>query len=110
MTRTFIQTDEFVRNWKNLGLTDDDMRRLELEILKKPQAGRVIKGTGKLRKLRFAFENKGKSGSARVCYVDFLLMETIYLITIYPKKEKDNLTKAECNHIKKMIDILEKSL
>lgn len=110
MTRTFIQTDEFIKNWENLGLTDDDMRRLELEILKNPQAGRVIRGTGKLRKLRFAFENKGKSGSVRVCYVDFLLMETIYLITIYPKKEKDNLTKAECNHIKQLVDILEKSL
>ena len=33
MIRTFIQTDEFVKNWKRLGLNDDDMRRLELEIL-----------------------------------------------------------------------------
>ena len=110
MTRTFIQTDEFVKNWKRLGLNDDDMRRLELEILKNPQAGNVIKGTGGLRKLRFAFDDKGKSGSVRICYVDFLLKETVYLITIYPKKEKDNLTKFECNNIKKMINILEKSL
>lgn len=43
MIRTFIQTDEFVKNWKRLGLNDDDMRRLELEILKNPQAGNVIK-------------------------------------------------------------------
>ena len=110
MTRTFIQTIEFSKNWERLGLTDNDMRRLELEILRNPQAGSVIKGTGKLRKLRFAFENEGKSGSTRVCYVDFVVKETVYLITIYPKKEKDNLTKAECNSIKKMIDILEKSL
>lgn len=110
MTRTFIQTDEFVRNWERLGLTDDDMRRLELEILKNPKVGNVIRGTGRLRKLHFSFENEGKSGSTRVCYVDFLLMETVYLITIYPKNEKDNLTKAECNNIKKMIDALEKTL
>lgn len=110
MTRTFIQTNEFVRNWERLGLTDDDMRRLELEILKNPKVGNVIRGTGRLRKLRFSFENEGKSGSTRVCYVDFLLMETVYLITIYPKNEKDNLTKAECNNIKKMIDALEKTL
>ena len=68
MRRTFIQTDEFVKNWKRLGLNDDDMRRLELEILKNPQAGNVIKGTGGLRKLRFAFDDKGKSGSVRICY------------------------------------------
>lgn len=110
MTRTFIQTDEFIKNWERLGLTDDDLRRLELEIMKNPQAGSVIQGTGKLRKMRFAFENKGKSGSSRVCYVDFLIHETVYLITVYPKNEKDNLSKAERNEIKKFIDILEKRL
>ncbi len=110
MTRTFIQTDEFIKNWERLGLTDDDLRRLELEIMKNPQAGPVIQGTGKLRKMRFAFENKGKSGSSRVCYVDFLIHETVYLITVYPKNEKDNLSKAERNEIKKFIDILEKRL
>ena len=81
-----------------------------MEILKNPKIGSVIRGTGGLRKLRFSFENKGKSGSTRICYVDFLLLETVYLITIYPKNEKDNLTKAECNNIKKMIDALEKTL
>ncbi len=110
MTRTFIQTDEFIKNWERLGLTDDDLRRLELEIMKNPQVGPVIQGTGKLRKMRFAFENKGKSGSSRVCYVDFLIHETVYLITVYPKNEKDNLSKAERNEIKKFIDILEKRL
>ena len=110
MTRTFIQTDEFIKNWERLGLTDYDLRRLELEIMKNPQVGPVIQGTGKLRKMRFAFENKGKSGSSRVCYVDFLIHETVYLITVYSKNEKDNLSKAERNEIKKFIDILEKRL
>lgn len=110
MTRTFIQTDEFIKNWERLGLTDDDLRRLELEIMKNPQVEPVIQGTGKLRKMRFAFENKGKSGSSRVCYVDFLIHETVYLITVYSKNEKDNLSKAERNEIKKFIDILEKRL
>lgn len=110
MTRTFIQTSEFTQNWKYLGLTDEDLRRLELEILKNPKAGAVIRGTKKLRKLRFAFENQGKRGSARICYVDFTTQETIYLITAYPKNEKDNLSKAERNHIKNLIEILENSL
>lgn len=110
MTRTFIQTLEFTRCWKSLGLKDDDLRRLELEILKNPQIGSVVPGTGKLRKMRFAFENKGKSGSTRVCYVDFVEYETIYLITAYPKSEKDNLSKAERNGIKKIIELLQESL
>ena len=48
--------------------------------------------------------------SARVAYVDFLFYETVYLIYAYPKSEKDNLTKAERNNIKKLIDAIEKTL
>lgn len=110
MTRTFIQTAEFVRNWEKLNLSGEDLRRLELEILKNPKVGSVIRGTGKLRKMRFPYQNRGKSGSIRVCYVDFVLLDTIYLITLYSKNEKDNLSKEECNDIKKAIDVLEKSL
>lgn len=110
MTRTFIQTAEFVKKWEQLGLSDDDLRRLELEIMRNPHVGSVIQGTGKLRKMRFAFENSGKRGSTRICYVDFAIFETIYLITVYSKNEKDNLSKAEQNAIKNLIDILENSL
>lgn len=110
MTRTFIQTNEFVKKWEELGLTDDDMRRLEYTIMKNPKVGPVIPGTGKLRKMRFAYESRGKSSGTRVCYVDFLVYETIYLITVYGKNEKENLTKEECNNIKKVIDILEAEL
>lgn len=107
MTRTFIQTQEFTKNWERLDLKDRDLRRLELEILKNPKVGKVIRGTGGLRKLRFAFENEGKRGSVRVCYVDFVEKDTIYLITAYAKTEKDNLTRAECKSISKMIRVLE---
>ena len=78
--------------------------------MKDPKIGAVIPGTGKLRKMRFAYENRGKSGSTRVCYVDFLMYDTVYLITAYAKNEKENLTRAECNEIKKLINILEKGL
>ena len=69
-----------------------------------------MKGTGGLRKLRIAFEGRGKSGSGRVCYVDFAVYDKIYLITAYPKNEKENLSKNERNAIAKMIEQLEKSL
>lgn len=110
MTRTFIQTKEFTRNWDELGFNDDDLRRLELQIMSDPQIGAVMRGTGKLRKMRFALGNSGKSGGTRVCYVDFLSLETIYLITVYPKSAKENLTSAERNDIKKMIIKLEQHL
>ena len=60
--------------------------------------------------MRFAFKNKGKSGSARVIYVDFEIHEKIFLITAYDKKEKDNLSKKEVNELKQLINILKKQI
>ena len=110
MTKTFIQTLEFSRRWDDLGFDDEDLRKLEQDIMLSPDKYPIIRGTGGLRKARIAFDNKGKSGGARVCYVDFVFAETIYLITVYGKKEKDNLSKEERNEIKKAIGILKKNL
>nr|WP_314834297.1 type II toxin-antitoxin system RelE/ParE family toxin [uncultured Oribacterium sp.] len=110
MTRTFIQTNEFSKNWDILGFDDEDLRLLELSILEHPEKYPIMKGPGGLRKARISLDKKGKSGGARVCFVDFILVETVYLITVYGKKEKDNLSNAERNQIKKMIDTLKKTL
>ena len=79
-------------------------------IMNNPDNYPIMPGTGGLRKARIALDNKGKSGGARVCFVDFIFAETIYLITVYGKKEKTNLTKEERNEVKKAIDLLKKSL
>ena len=110
MKRQFVMMPVFDKQWRDMGLNDDDLQNLQAELLSNPQIGKVIKGTGKLRKMRFALPNKGKSGSSRVLYVDFVLAETIYLIFAYPKNEKDDLTDEERNNIKKMIDKMEQSL
>ena len=110
MTRAFIMTQEFDKNWKAMGLTDDDLKALQEELILNPTKGDLMQGTGGLRKLRFAFEGRGKSGSSRVCYVDFAVYEKIYLITAYPKNEKENLSKAERNAIAAVIRQLEDSL
>ena len=110
MTREFVIMPEFDRQWQKLGLDDDELRQLQETLLQNPKAGAVIRGTKGLRKIRIAFEGKGKSGSGRVAYVDFTVHETIYLITAYPKNVKDNLTKAERNAIAKVIVRLEQGL
>lgn len=110
MQRTFIELPHFRSKWKSLGLTDEDLRNLQNEILANPKIGPVMQGTGGVRKMRFAFEHRGKSGSTRVIYVDFEIYEKIFLITAYSKDEKDNLTNAERNEIKQIISILEKQL
>ena len=69
-----------------------------------------MRGTGGVRKMRFAFENKGKSGSLRIIYVDFEVYRKIYLLDTYQKSEKDNLTMAQRNNLKGLVEILELSL
>lgn len=108
--RMFIQATAFSRAWKSLGFVDEDLRRLELMLLKNPKVGDVITGTGRLRKVRFAFPNRGKSGSVRVCYVDFEEKEILYLFAVFAKNEQENLSQAECNILKKQIEILENNL
>ena len=104
--RTFVSVPWFDKQWKSLGLTDDDLRRLQNELLEDPEKGMIIEGTGGVRKLRFAFENRGKSGSTRVIYIDFLYYEKIYLLTVYGKNQKENLSDAEKNGMKKVVNEL----
>lgn len=110
MQRKFVIMPVFDKQWRDMGLNDSDLQQLQIQLLMNPQQGKVIKGTGKLRKMRFALPGRGKRGSSRVLYVDFVVAETIYFIFAYPKNEKDNLTDEECQNIKKMIEQIEKTL
>ena len=110
MTRIFVELPLFRARWKDMGLNDDDLKRLQEELLADPKVGSVMRGTGGVRKMRFAFEQRGKSGSVRVIYVDFEIYEKIFLITAYPKNEKDNLSDSERSEIKQMIQALENQL
>lgn len=110
MKREFVELPIFRLRWEKLGLNDVDLRRLQIALLADPKVGDVIRGTGGVRKMRFAFEHRGKSGSIRVIYVDFEAYEKIFLITAYTKSERENLTQDERNEIKQLIAILEQQL
>jgi len=110
MIREFVMMPEFDSQWKKMGLGDSELRQLQENLMQNPKAGIVMRGTKGLRKIRIPFKGRGKSGSGRVVYVDFSVYETIYLITAYPKNEKDNLSQAERNTIARMIERLEKGL
>ena len=109
ISRRFIHSPRFDRQWKELGLGDDALKDLQSLLLPNPKAGVVMQGTGRLRKIRYGYGDKGKSHSARVCYVDFEAEETIFLIMVFAKNEMENLSKAERNNIKILIERLEQS-
>lgn len=79
----------------------DDM----LEILARaPKAGRVIQGTGGLRKVRIARPGRGKSGGTRIIYYYYNEHKPILLLLIYAKADQENLTDAQKAKLKKYVD------
>ena len=106
MTRTFIEVPLFSKRWNEIGLTDSDLRALQIMLIKDPESGPVIEGTGGIRKVRFPLENRGKSGSVRVCYTDFAEYEVTYLITAFTKMDQENLTDEEKNVLRKLVKSL----
>ena len=93
----FVRFPAFTRDWERLGLDDTALQALETEILRDPTRPPVIRGTGGLRKIRFAApgSGRGRSGAYRVCYVDFPEFGTVALVVVFGKNEKDNLTPAD---------------
>jgi hypothetical protein len=93
----FVRFPAFTRDWERLGLDDAALRALEREILKDPIRPPVIRGTGGLRKIRFAGPGtgRGKRGAFRVCYVHFPEFGTVALVVAFGKNEKDDLTEAD---------------
>jgi hypothetical protein len=70
------------------------------------QLDSVIEGTGGLRKFRLGAKGQGKSGGARVLYYYGGDHMPIFLVAIYPKSEKENISAAEKKAIKKLINLL----
>ena len=93
MKRVFIETIEFQTCWKELGMTEEDV-------------GPVIQGTGGVRKVRWARQDKGKSGGIRIIYIDLRNRETIWLITAFSKNEQVSLSSTEKKHIKEFVKSL----
>ena len=88
----FIEPPVFTRLISNL-LTDEEYRILQLELAAHPDQGDIIKGSGGIRKMRFAA--KGKSGGIRVIYYWITARGQIYMLLAYPKSKKDDLSAEE---------------
>lgn len=108
MTRKFIYTEPFRRCWKAMGLNDDSLLALEALLLKDPQMGDVIEGTGGARKLRIQLEGRGKRGGGRVIYLDVFEQENLYLLFAYPKNVQEDLTPEQKKAIRNMIEAIRK--
>jgi hypothetical protein len=81
-------------------MTDQELEALVDYVAGDPSAGAEIVGTGGCRKLRFAKEGKGKSGGYRIITFYTGSKFPVFLITVFSKGERSNLSKAECNNLR----------
>ena len=103
MTRTFVETKEFQSRWKALGMPEDDLQELQNFLLNNPEVAPVIQGSGGVRKLRWARSGRGKSGGLRTIYIDMRASAHIYLLTVFGKDEKADLSPDEKKAIKAFV-------
>jgi hypothetical protein len=86
----FIEASAFTKNIYEY-LTEDEYLGLQVFLLRYPEAGDVVPGSGGVRKLRWAMSGKGKRGGVRIIYYYKKRANEIWLLTIYSKNEVENI-------------------
>jgi hypothetical protein len=94
------ETHAFRRAAAKAGMSEEDIFALVGYLAENPTAGDAIPGTGGCRKLRWAGRGKGKSGGFRTISFYSGAMMPVYLLTVFGKGEKANLSDAECNALR----------
>jgi mRNA-degrading endonuclease RelE of RelBE toxin-antitoxin system len=85
-------------------LSEDEYLGLQSFLLRYPESGKVVPGSGGVRKVRWAMSGKGKSGGLRVIYYFKKQDDEIWLLTIYSKSEVENLPAHVFRQIAKEIE------
>ncbi len=99
---SFRESKKFTQQLINL-LSDEDYSAFQNKIIKSPQAGKVIKGSGGIRKIRWMAKGKGKSGGVRIIYYLAIQKDYIFMLDIYPKNEKEDLSPFELKTLKRLV-------
>ena len=97
-----IETSVFTRQVEAT-LTDQEYRALQVELVVRPDAGAVIPRSGGLRKLRWGLSGRGKRGGVRVIYYWQTAAGQIFLLFMYPKNVRSNLSPSELRTLRKLV-------
>lgn len=105
---TVVETNAFTASAKGR-MRQQEVGALIDVLAAEPECGDLIQGTGGIRKVRFGVDGKGKRGSVRVVYYFYNDTMPVFLLTVFAKNEKDNLSKAERNTLAKAARALRES-
>jgi mRNA-degrading endonuclease RelE of RelBE toxin-antitoxin system len=99
----FIEASAFTRYIYDY-LSDEEYLGLQSFLLQYPEAGKVVPGSGGIRKLRWAVAGRGKRGGVRIIYYFRRQRDEIWLLTVYAKNEFENVPTHILRQIAKEIE------
>jgi hypothetical protein len=101
----FIEAPAFTRYLRNY-LSDEGYRELQAEIVRNPECGDIMPGTGGFRKMRWADTRRGKGrrGGLRLIYYYFNSDQQVWLMAIYGEDEASDLTAKDKSALKAVIE------
>jgi mRNA-degrading endonuclease RelE of RelBE toxin-antitoxin system len=98
-----VETSVFTRQVSAM-LSMEAYRRLQITLVRNPEFGNVIRGSGGLRKMRWSSPGRGKRGGVRVIYYWAVAGERILLLFMYPKGERDDLSAGQIKVLRKIVE------
>ena len=98
-----IETTVFTKQVRKL-LSDEEYQQLQTALMKRPDTGAVIRGSGGLRKMRWGVKGRGKRGGSRVIYYWAVNQEQLLMLLIYPKNVRDDLSQSQLNVLRKIVE------
>ena len=101
---TFIEAPIFSKQVYKY-LSDDEYAALQWGLALRPEAGKLIPGSGGLRKLRWSAKGRGKRGGTRIIYYWQKADGEIWMLTIYAKNEAENIPAHILRKIKEVMEL-----
>jgi mRNA-degrading endonuclease RelE of RelBE toxin-antitoxin system len=98
----FIETPIFTKLVTDL-LPDDEYRKIQLALVLRPEAGKIIPGSGGLRKTRWKSSSSGKRGGLRLTYFWDVQEDRIYMLLIYKKSKQVDLTPSQLKILRNLV-------
>lgn len=86
-------------------MEDEDYSALQVYLAKYPDGGKVIPGSGGMRKIRWAGSGRGKRGGLRVIYYWWVAKDRISMLLVYPKNEQDDLSADQVKQLRKALEM-----
>jgi len=80
---------------------------MQAALARRPDLGKIIPGSGGIRKMRWAGSGRGKRGGLRVIYYWQVADDQIWLLLVYPKNERDELSHDEVKQLKRLVEQFE---